>query len=329
MKILIYNAFEDEVEEALRWSKERQVEVAFCPHPLSPSTIHEACGYDGISIRQGQSIGGEQIYRQLKQFNIQQISVRSVGYDTVDLVLAKANGLMITNVPAYSPYAVAELAVAQALQLTRQLSLFQARFAKHDFHWHGLVARELRRLTVGIVGTGHIGSVAARLFKSLGATVIGYDVVPNDELNGVLTYQQDFKTLLSRADIVSLHVPLLSSTHHLINEETLNLMKRDAILINAARGGLVDTAALIQALESRSIAGAALDVYEDEWFINQDLSGKPFSEPWLTKLMIMDHVLLTPHVGFYTTTAVHNIVYTGLDNVIDVIQTGKCANDVS
>lgn len=329
MKIIAYHVFDDERPEIEKWAQDHAIEVAMTTSLLNASTVNKAKGFDGLSIQQTDPIDDPAVYRKLHDFGFQQISTRTAGFDVIDLNEAAKNNLIVTNVPAYSPYAVAELAVAQALQLERHLPQFNARVARQDFRWNGLISREIRSLTVGIIGTGRIGATAAQLFRGLGATVIGFDVYPNPKLNDVLTYRESVKAVLAEADIVSLHTPLMPATHHMINKDNLQFMKPDAYLINVARGALINTADLIDALDRHMIAGAALDAYETEWFNNQDLRDKPFDEPQIKKLMAMPNVLMTPHIGFYTQTAVKNMVDICLDSVVDVLQTGSSENRVN
>lgn len=328
MNILLFHVIKDEEEAIRSWSEQHKIKVDTSPDILSIDTVEQVKGYDGICIQQAVPIDNPEVYKKLKEYGIRQIATRTAGFDMIDLNEAEKNGLIVTNVPAYSPYAVAELAVTQAMQLVRHIPQFSKRIEHHDFRWNGLISREIRSLTVGIVGTGRIGATAAQLFKGLGARIIGFDYYPNSKLNSLLDYRPTLEDVLKEADIVSLHTPLLDTTAHMINKNTLKLMKKDAVLINIARGGLVSTDDLIDALENHQIAGAALDTFEDESFINQDLSGQSIDDPRLQKLIDLDQVVLTPHIGFYTTTAIQNIVEGGLHSVVDVLTTGTSANQV-
>ncbi|MCL1632724.1 D-2-hydroxyacid dehydrogenase [Sporolactobacillus sp. CPB3-1] len=328
IKILMYGVQSHEQEIIAQWAKKHSAEVHTTADMLSEHTVAAADGFDGICIQQPIALGGPNVYAQLKSYGIRQIATRTAGYDMIDLKEAEKNGLVVTNVPAYSPYAVAELAVTQALQLVRHIPQFQKRIADNDFRWAGLLSREIRSLTVGIIGTGRIGATAAKLFKGLGATVIGFDQYPNQQLSEVLDYRHSLEDVLKEADIVSLHTPLFDSTRHMINKNTLKIMKRSAYLINIARGGLINTADLIDALETGQIAGAALDTFENEEFINKNLGDRKLDDPYLEKLIAMDQVLLTPHVGFFTETAIRNIVEGALDAVSEVLETGTSKNRV-
>lgn len=328
MKIMIYGVQNHERDSMHKWAAAHQVEIGTTPDPLSEETVSLSNGFDGICVQQPVPLGGPSVYRKLKAFGIRQIATRTAGFDMIDLKEAEKNDLIVTNVPAYSPYAVAELAVTQAMQLVRHIPQFNKRLANQDFRWEGLISKEIRSSTVGIIGTGRIGTAAAQLFKALGARIIAFDQYPNDHLSETLAYKPTLEDVLKEADIVSLHTPLFDSTRNMINKNTLKVMKKSAFLINIARGGLINTKDLIEALETGQIAGAALDTFENEKIINKDLRNQPLIDPYIRKLLTMNQVLLTPHVGFFTTTAVENIVRGALDSVLDVLTTGKSDNEV-
>ncbi|API88576.1 hypothetical protein BKP56_04350 [Marinilactibacillus sp. 15R] len=330
MKLLVFSVREDERPAIKAWEERNGIEVTQVTVPLTLENIEQVNGYDGICIQQRIDIIEERIYEKLKEFGIKQISLRTAGYDIIDLEFAKKYQLKVTNVPAYSPTSVAELVVMQALRLIRNNPIVEDNMSRGDFRWGGMIAKEINTLTVGIIGAGKIGGTAARLFKALGAHVIGYDPVQIEDLKDTLTYMNSQKEVLEKADIVSLHVPLDGKTKHLIDAEALKLMKPDAYLINAARGPVIDVEAMIQALEKKAIAGAALDTLPNEqYFFNHDLSGKELPGKNLEKLMHMNNVLITPHIGFYTTVAVQNMVDSALGSARDIIQTGKSENEVS
>jgi D-lactate dehydrogenase len=329
MKILMYGVQPHEQEIIKLWAEKNQAELTTTSDFLSEQTVAQSKQFDGICIQQPVALGGPNLYAQLKNYGIKQIATRTAGYDMIDVNEAEKNNLIVTNVPAYSPYAVAELAVTQAMQLVRHIPQFQKRVAAKDFRWSGLLSKEIRSMTVGIVGTGRIGATAAQLFKGLGAKVIGFDQYPNDRLNDLLEYRPSLEDVLKEADIVSLHTPLFDSTRHMINKKTLSLMKKSAFLINMARGALINTADLIEALDNGEIAGAALDTFENETMINKKLRDSTLDDPLLSKLIAMDQVLLTPHVGFFTETAVQNIVEGALNSVVEVLETGTSKNRIA
>ena len=334
MKILMYSVRDHEKPAIKKWlEKNPDVKIDLCTEALSEDTVCKSKGYDGIAIQQTNSIGGEIVYSTLKKYGIKQIASRTAGVDMIDLNLASANDILVTNVPAYSPNAIAELAVTHTMNLLRNIKTINKRIAFGDYRWSAdLIAKEIRSITVGIVGTGKIGSTSAKLFKGLGANVIGYDAYPNKKLEdeGILTYKNSLEDLLKESDVVSLHTPLIESTKHMINKNHLQYMKPDAFIVNTSRGGVINTKDLIEALEQNKIAGAALDAFENEGlFLNKVIDPTKIPDPQLDKLLKMDQVLITHHVGFFTTTAVQNMVDTSLDSVVEVLKTNDSINKVN
>lgn len=287
--------------------------------PLSAKTVDLAKGYDGISILQHGSVGDPEVYRKLHSFGIKQIALRSTGYEIMDLKEAAKNDLVVTNVPAYSPRSVSELVLAHVMWLLRHLGEVKEREDQGDFSWKGIEAKEIHTLTVGIIGAGKIGSAVARIFNALGAKVIAADPIHRPELNDTLTYV-DHETVYKTADIITMHTPLTEETHHIINAKVFKEMKPTTIFINASRGPVVDTPALVAALENKEIAAAAIDTIEGEnGIVGQDLSGKPINNENLKKLLAMPNVNVSPHIGFYTEVAVQNMVEIALNDTMAII----------
>ncbi|EJO5347693.1 D-2-hydroxyacid dehydrogenase [Clostridium botulinum] len=334
MKILMYSVREHEKPAITKWLNENSdVEITLCNEALSEDTVDKVKGYDGIAIQQTNSIGGELVYSTLKKYGIKQLASRTAGVDMIDLKLASDNNIIVTNVPAYSPNAIAELAVTQTMNLLRNIKTINKRIAFGDYRWSAdLIAKEVRSITVGVIGTGKIGRTSTKLFKGLGANIIAYDAYPNKKLeeSNILTYKDSLEDVLKEADVVTLHTPLLESTKHMINKDNLKYMKKDAFIVNTGRGGIINTEDLIEALEENKIAGAALDTFENEGlFLNKVINPTKIPDPQLDKLLKMDNVLITHHVGFFTTTAVQNMVDTSLDSVVDVLKTKDSMNRVN
>ncbi|RYL91663.1 D-2-hydroxyacid dehydrogenase [Sporolactobacillus sp. THM19-2] len=329
MKILMLTVRDDEIPAIREWEKQNGVQVDVSGEELTADTVSLVKGYDGVVIQQRTPITDDAVFAALKHYGIRQLSSRTAGYDMIDTKKASEYGLIVTNVPAYSPNSVAELAVTQAMRLIRNLPLFEERARQQDFRWSGLMAREIRTLTVGIIGAGRIGGTAARLFKGLGATVIASDIVEREDLKDILVYVSK-EELLRQADIVTLHVPLMDTTVGLIGADDLALMKPDAFIINASRGPVLDTDALIRALQEKKIAGAALDTLQgEEKFFNRDLRGKDIPSDALKTLRTMPNVLITPHIGFYTNMAVKNMVEIALNDALSILKTGKGEHQVN
>jgi D-lactate dehydrogenase len=329
MKLIMFSVRDDELAAVNEWSRSRKVDVVTVQEDLTLDTVEKVNGFDGVCIQQRTDITNEAVYKRLSDFGIKQLSLRTAGYDIIDMNLARKYNIKITNVPAYSPRSVAELVLTQTMRLIRQFPSIESDMAKRDFRWSGRIAREIHTLTIGVIGAGRIGGTTARLFRALGATVIAYDPVRNEDLEAVLTYKSSQEEVLAESDIVTLHVPLDYTTRQLIDETALDYMKSGAFLINAARGPVVDTSALIKALHSGQLAGAALDTLDNEQNVfNQDLRGKELTDKNLDALMKMHNVLITPHIGFYTTEAVRNMVDIGLDSAVSILTSGRSENGV-
>ena len=252
------------------------------------------------------------------------VALRSAGFNHVDLTAAARYGLTVGRVPAYSPYAVAEHAVALILALNRKLVRANSRVHENNFLLDGLMGFDLHGRTVGLAGTGQIGGVLAGIMKGFGCQVLAYDPQPN--LNLPVEYV-DWEQLLRRSDIVSLHCPLTPATHHLINDQALRTMKPGAMLINTSRGGLVDAAAAIQALKRGHLGYLGLDVYEEEaGMFFADLSGVVPQDDVFARLLSFPNVLITGHQAFYTRQALENIAATTLQNLTDFETTGSCSH---
>lgn len=329
MKVIMFSVREDEKPAIEKWGGRNSAEITTVSEDLSTGNVGLAEGYDGICIQQRTELKDETLYRNLSALEINHLALRTAGYDIVDLDLARKYNVKVTNVPAYSPHSVAELVLTQVMRLIRNLPIIETNMSQGDFRWSGLVAQEIQTLTVGIIGAGRIGGTVARLFNALGATVIAYDLLPQEDLKDVLIYKRCQEEVLRESDVISIHVPLNKETTNLIDDEAMHQMKKGAYLVNAARGPVVDTKALINALEGGMVAGAALDTLVNEaYFFNQDLRGKKFYDEYLNTLIKMPNVLITPHIGFYTNEAVKNMVDTALDCVKDIVVIGKSTNEV-
>lgn len=297
-------------------------EIDFIDEKLTPSTVSLAENSDFVCVFVNDTVN-EAVIKELKQYGVQGIILRCAGYDNVDLDAAAAAGIPVLNVPSYSPNAVAEHTVALLLSLTRRIPEATNRTKQMNFDLTGLEGRNLNELTLGIVGAGRIGKITAEIMSGFGMRVIINDRHPDEEWaksKGFEFVEQD--TLFRESDVVCLHCSLNESTYHIINEESLALMKNDAVLINTGRGALVDTEALIRALENNKIGGAALDVYENEGdYFFRDWSEADVTDENLKKLLSLPNVIMTGHQAFLTDTALENIADTALSN-INAVQNG-------
>lgn len=258
------------------------------------------------------------------------IALRSAGFNHVDLEAAARLGLQVVRVPEYSPYAVAEHAVSLILSLNRKTHRAYSRVREGNFSLDGLVGFDLYGKTVGVVGTGRIGSVMAKIMKGFGCRVLAYDLKPNTQFADQHGFQYVPLDLLFReSDIVSLHVPLTPETRHLIDMRALSIMKSGVMLINTGRGALIDTKALIQSLKTGHVGYAGLDVYEEEEGVFfEDLSGRVLQDDVLARLLTFPNVLVTSHQAFLTQEALSSIARTTLQNVSDFELGKKLVNEV-
>ncbi|BDR55942.1 D-2-hydroxyacid dehydrogenase [Xylocopilactobacillus apis] len=329
MKFILTSVRDDEIPAIKEWQKRHPgSEIDTVDWELGMDTVDKIKGYDGVVIQQ-RGVIDDRVYPKLKDMGFKQISTRTAGYDIFNLKLAKENGLTITNVPAYSPRSVAELALTHTMRLIRNLQQFDARMAEQDFRWAGLQATEIHSMTIGIIGAGRIGGTSAQMFNALGAKVIAFDVKPNHELDKILTFKSK-EEVLKESDVICLHVDLNETSKNLIDAEALSMMKPTAYIVNECRGPVIDTDALINALENKQIAGAALDTLTgEENFFNIDLRGKEIPSEQLKKLRGMVNVILTPHVGFYTNIAVQNMVDISLDDALSIIEGGTSEHTVN
>lgn len=253
----------------------------------------------------------------LKRKKVQLICLRCAGFNQVDLKAAKELGIHITRVPEYSPYAVAEHAVGLLLNLVRKIHKAYLRVHEFNFSLDGLVGFDIHGKTIGVIGTGKIGQKFIHIMKGFGAKILAVDPYPNaDLINNKVCEYTDLETLLKNSDIISLHAPLTPQTHHVLDAKAFGKIKPTAILINTSRGGLIDTKALIDALKKQTIAGAGLDVYEEEeHYFFQDLSTQVISDDNLARLVSFPNVIITSHQGFLTKEALENIANVTMDNM--------------
>jgi D-lactate dehydrogenase len=256
--------------------------------------------------------------QQIHTAGVRLVALRCAGFNNIDLAAAKSVGIAVIRVPAYSPHAVAEHTIALLLALNRKIHRAYNRVREHNFSLSGLVGFDLHGKTVGLVGTGKIGKIAAQIFRGFGTNVLAYDPSPAPKwATSLAVGYTDFGTLLSTSDIVSLHLPLTPQTRHLLNSETFARMKPGAFLVNTSRGKLVDTTALLEALKSGRVGGVALDVYEEEEGIFfEDHSGEILQDDELSRLLTFPNVLITAHQAFLTHEALTEIARVTTQNLL-------------
>ncbi len=284
---------------------------------LVSETVHYAKGSDVICAFVNDDLS-KPVIEALAAIGIKMIALRCAGFNNVDLEAAHANGIPVYRVPEYSPHAVAEHAVALILALNRKIHKAYNRVRDGNFSLSRLVGFNLHGKTVGVLGTGKIGRVFAELMKGFGCRVLLYDKFPNAEMEEKGFAYVDLTTLLRESDILSLHVPLLPETAHIINRETLNMMKDNAMLINTSRGGLINAEHAIQALRNQKLGYLGIDVYEqEEGVFFQNLQEQIIDDDTLALLMSFPNVLVTAHQAFFTREALDEITRITVENIRD------------
>jgi D-lactate dehydrogenase len=294
-----------------------QIAWRFHEFRLGAETAHAANGARAVCIFVNDRADSTCL-EALAALDVKLIALRCAGHNNVDLDAARALGLAVVRVPAYSPHAVAEHAVGLLLTLNRKIHRAYNRVRELNFSLSGLVGFDIRGKTVGIIGTGKIGRIAAKIFRGFEANVIAHDPFPESDwakAHGI--HYTDLDTLLAASDILSLHLPLSPDTLHLLNAQTIARTKPGVFIVNTSRGKLIDTTALIAALKSGHIGGVALDVYEEEEGIFfQDLSGQVLLDDELSHLLVFPNVLITAHQAFLTQEALSEIARVTTENII-------------
>ncbi|MGD3105011.1 2-hydroxyacid dehydrogenase [Streptomyces sp. YGL11-2] len=284
---------------------------------LNRDTAPIAHGYEVVSTNVNADLSAE-VLQTLAAGGTKMVAQRSTGFNNIDLEAAADLGLTIGRVSSYSPYAVAEFAWALALAVNRRLVRAANRTRNFDFRLDGLMGRDLRGRTAGVAGTGRIGEAFTRIAHGFGMNLLGWDLVENPECVALGMRYVPRERLFAEADLITLHVPLVGDTRHLVDAAALAAMKDDAILINSSRGGLVDTAALVETLKAGRLTGVGLDVYEEEaglFFFDKSLD--VINDDTLARLMTFANVLVTSHQAYFTEEAVGQIIETTVANVED------------
>jgi D-lactate dehydrogenase len=295
---------------------DRAIEWRFLEFRLAQETAPLAKGAQAVCVFVNDQLDRPSL-QALAAEGIRLVALRCTGFNNVDVAAAKELKLAVTRVPVYSPYAVAEHAVALLLTLNRKIHRAFNRVRELNFSLQGLVGFDLHGKTAGIVGTGKIGRIVAEILRGFGMKVQAFDPYPNpDWARPHDVSYVDAATLAATSDIISLHLPLTPETKHLIRRETLERMKPGVMLINVSRGALIDTGALIEALKAGRLGGVALDVYEEEEGIFfEDLSGQVLQDDDLARLLTFPNVLITSHQAFLTREALADIARTTVANL--------------
>ncbi|MFJ7197002.1 MULTISPECIES: 2-hydroxyacid dehydrogenase [unclassified Streptomyces] len=318
MEILAFGVQSDEkplIEKAFAGQHEVRCLDVF----LNRDTAPIAAGYEIISTSVNADLGGR-VLQTLAAGGTQMIAQRSTGFNNIDLDVAERLALRVARVSSYSPYSVAEFAWTLAMAVNRRIIRAASRTRDFDFRLDGLLGRDMRGRTAGVIGTGKIGEAFTRIAHGFGMELLGWDIAENPACVALGMKYVEKEQLLAESDLISLHVPLLPSTHHIIGEEALARMKDDVILVNSSRGGLIDTTALVTQLRAGRFLGVGLDVYEAEaglFFLDKSLEG--IDDDTLARLVTFPNVIVTSHQAYYTEDAVGQIIDTTVRNVADYL----------
>jgi len=291
--------------------------ITFFETSLTPLTVNLCKGFNAICVFVNDKVD-EQVINKLSEYGVQLIALRCAGFNNVDLIAAKQKNIKVVRVPSYSPQAVAEHAVALILTLSRKIHKVYNRVRESNFSLERLTGFNLHQKTVGVIGTGQIGTAFCNIMLGFGCKVIAYDITENQDLKQKGVLYASFEDVIKTADIVSLHCPLTPSTKYMINESVINKMKKGVVLINTSRGALINTKDVIQALKNEQIGYLGIDAYEqEEHLFFKDLSEKIIQDDVIERLMSFHNVIITPHQGFFTNEALEQIAVTTINSLSD------------
>lgn len=296
------------------------VEYGFTSEYPSPDNVELARGYDAITIIT--NLMYPEILDRFKEVGVKYIATRSIGYDHIDVAYANSIGIRATHV-TYSPNSVANYTIMMMLMACRKIDYIMEKAKVNDFGLRGKMGRELSLSTVGVIGTGKIGEAVVKHLSGFGCKILAYDLYEKDSVKEYASYV-DLDTLYRESDLITLHVPGLEENYHMLNSDTFEKMKDGVILVNAARGMLIDTDALINALNSCKVGFAALDTFEDEqglYYLN--FEQQPLANKTLAILKGMPNVMFSPHMAFYTDQAVSDMVGNAIKGLLYFEQDGE------
>ena len=329
MKVMLFGTQPYDQLSFERIRKSYGFEMVYHRSHLNAKNVPLAQGADTVCVFVNDTVDAETI-RGLSELGVRLIALRCAGFNNVDLQAAARCGIPVVRVPAYSPHAVAEYAVAMILSLNRKIHRAYWRTRDGNFSLHGLLGFDLYGKTAGIVGTGKIARPLIHILKGFGMQVVAYDIYPDNRY--ALAEGIEYVTLdelYQRADIISLHCPLTDRNRHMIDDAAIGRMKPGVILINTGRGQLIDTAALIEGLKEKQIGAAGLDVYEEEAaYFYEDTSDRIMDDDVLARLLSFNNVIVTSHQAFFTREALDNIAHVTLQNMLEFDAGKKLTNIV-
>lgn len=315
MKVAVFSSKPYDIEHLNKANEGRALEFTFFEPHLTRQTAMLTKGFDIVCCFVNDVID-QTVAAELSANNIKLIAMRCAGFNNVDLEACEKNNLVVARVPEYSPNAVAEHAVALILDLNRNIHRAFSRIRENDYSLSGLMGFDLNGKTVSVVGGGKIGQTMIRIMRGFGCRVLCYDPYPSDTLKELGVELVTLETVWAESDIISLHCPLVGSTYHIINSNSISQMKRGVMLINTSRGGLIDTPAIIKALKSGKVGYLGLDVYEEEAdLFFEDYSDQVLQDDVFARLTTFKNVVITGHQAFFTHEALQAIAEVTLANI--------------
>ena len=328
MKLAFFDAKPYDKPAFDRYAADAGIKIKYYETKLNEDTVELATGADAVCVFVNDTVNREVIDR-LHELGVKTVALRCAGFNNVDIKHA-AGKIRVVRVPAYSPYAVAEHAIALLLTSIRRIHKAYIRTRDFNFSLNGMTGFDLHGKTVGVIGTGRIGRVFIDICLGFGMKVLAYDKFPAEGLdNGDTVRYVTTEELFAKSDIISLHCPLTEETYHIINEQSLAACKRGVVLINTSRGALVDAEALLSAIKARQVGAACLDVYEEESdLFFEDNSGHILEDDTLARLISMPNVIVSSHQAFLTEEALSNIAETTVENLLALESSGSSENEV-
>ena len=323
LKIAFYDTKEYDIPSFEEYGKQRNIEFKFFENKLDEDTVALAKGFDGVCVFVNDKVN-KKVIDTLYEYGIRIIVLRCAGFNNVD-VKAAFGKIHVYRVPAYSPYAVAEHAMSMLLTMNRRIHKAYIRTRDYNFSLNNLTGVDLYEKTMGVIGTGKIGQILINICKGFGMHIVAYDKFPNPNLD--VEYVK-LNELFKRSDFISLHCPLTDENTHMINKESMSLMKKGVGIINTSRGGLINADDLLDQIKARKIGFACLDVYEEESNIFfQNKSGHILDDDTLRNLISMPNVLITSHQAFLTEEALNNIADTTTQNIVNFFNGDSFSNN--
>lgn len=329
MKVTFFGTQPYDRESFDRINAEFGLEINYHRSHLNANNVALAQGAEAVCIFVNDT-ADERTIRQLRETGVKLIALRCAGFNNVDLKAAAEYAIPVVRVPAYSPYAVAEHAVALMLTLNRKIHRAYWRTRDGNFSLHGMLGFDMHGKTAGIIGTGKIARVLIRILQGFGMKIVAYDLYPDAAYAAEADVEYlPLDELYRRSDLISLHCPLTPQTRYMIDDRAIGLMKPGVVLINTGRGQLIHTEALIEGLKTKKVGAAGLDVYEEEaGYFYEDTSDRVMADDVLARLLSFNNVIVTSHQAFFTREAVDNIARTTLENLRAFAERGELRNEV-